>query len=1117
MPGPTFRRAVSFWFPQPAWRTWLGLALVLLLGHPAVHGARPYQPVGADPLREPWRWRTYHELRGLDLQRMVEGPDGTMWFGTGDGLASYDGIAWKRELADNNAFIGWVAAICFEADGSLVAGGWWGLSRFHNGRWERLFPAIGLRAPDVRDLVVAPDGAIWAATSWGALRWQTATWTLFTDAGTAAALGDAKDYPGLRIELLPEALLAKPRPGALARKRSDLTDACLDLQGTLWFGSKGGEVLRLAGSAWTLFNEADGLASGRLASLLPRRDGSLWVAHGGADAVSVYDGVAWRTLPLPMATGTDSGQLLETRDGVLWLSIRYVLLSYHDGRWRKHAPPEVPVPVATNHLAQSVDGALWIAGANTEVQRVDYQTHRWLTLEDLNFQWESPAGVQWFLHRDGRIVARDQDTWTSYGVEDGLIDTPVALLGTRDGSVWAAGSHGQTAATARFDGRAWTRRLHDNFSYAIDWRALFESRDGSLWFGAAVDSAGPPEHRAGILQYRHGTWLHHHQPGRSPLPGGAEDPATLLPPSHRQEPVEKYSSLGEARDGTLWAGRNILAYYDGTRWTEQHGNPGLRFGIIESMLTTREGDLWIGTRQYGALRYDGRTWRQFQGRGSLEANSVRSLTQTIDGSIWAATDRGASRFDGLTWAQDVLPAPLAFPHEGGNLKGAPDGALWINLHTVEWNRRAWIQSPRPTPDAVFRTVRHEFRGPPPQTTLSPGPNKISQPGNLSVLWSGVSPWREPRDGLLQFSYRLDDQPWGPYTSDGGHAFFALPPGPHRLEVRARDRDFNVDPSPATMDFVVLPPVWRQAWFIGLMLLLAAAITAQSLRIYLERGRLRRANRLLAEQIEAGRRSAEEIRQLNASLEQRVADRTAQLAATNRELESFSYSVSHDLRAPLRGIDGFSRALLEDYADRLDDNGRDFLNRIRAASQRMGHLIDALLQLSRVSRDELRSTPVDLSALAGTVAAELRRALPDRNLEFVIAPGLATHGDARLLENLLENLLGNAVKFTARQPVARIEFGRADRAGAPAFFVRDNGAGFAADAAPKLFGAFQRFHTTAEFPGTGIGLATVQRIIHRHGGRIEAESRPDHGATFWFTLPDTPPAHEIAPDSPRGGQ
>ena len=244
-----------------------------------------------------------------------------------------------------------------------------------------------------------------------------------------------------------------------------------------------------------------------------------------------------------------------------------------------------------------------------------------------------------------------------------------------------------------------------------------------------------------------------------------------------------------------------------------------------------------------------------------------------------------------------------------------------------------------------------------------------------------------------------------------------------------------------------------------------------------------------------KQAGERIKKLNEDLTRRAVE----LTVTNKELEAFSYSVSHDLRAPLRSIDGFSLALLEDYGGSLDPEGRDYLHRVRAASQRMGELIDDMLALSRLTRSEMRREEVNLSATADRIATELRRSDPKRHAEFVIEPDLVAHGDARLLEVALENLLGNAWKFTSRQPWARIELGATKLDGARTFCVKDNGAGFDMAYAGKLFGAFQRLHGTTEFPGNGVGLATVQRIIHRHGGRIWAEGEVGRGATFYFTL------------------
>jgi len=240
---------------------------------------------------------------------------------------------------------------------------------------------------------------------------------------------------------------------------------------------------------------------------------------------------------------------------------------------------------------------------------------------------------------------------------------------------------------------------------------------------------------------------------------------------------------------------------------------------------------------------------------------------------------------------------------------------------------------------------------------------------------------------------------------------------------------------------------------------------------------------------------EEILRLNAELEKRVLERTAQLEAANKELEAFAYSVSHDLRAPLRSIRGFSDVLLERYAKLLDDEGREYLTRICQSSAHMDRLVEDLLKFSRISRAELYRQPVNLSEMVQGIAEELARLEAKRKVEFRIVPGLEAQGDDRLLRIALNNLVGNAWKFTGKKDAAIIEFGRKNGT-EPAY-------GFDMKYAAKLFGVFQRLHSTAEFSGTGIGLATVQRIINRHGGRLWAEGSPNQGACFFFTLPPQP--------------
>lgn len=288
-----------------------------------------------------------------------------------------------------------------------------------------------------------------------------------------------------------------------------------------------------------------------------------------------------------------------------------------------------------------------------------------------------------------------------------------------------------------------------------------------------------------------------------------------------------------------------------------------------------------------------------------------------------------------------------------------------------------------------------------------------------------------------------------------------------------------------IDGVAFPQYKTHYLNLGLTIVNVCGLAIQNARIY---GRLR-------DTLADRERAEQRIRHLNEELERRI----LQVEATNRELESFSYSVSHDLRAPVRGIDGLSAMLQEEYGGMLDETARGYLKMIREGTHRMDDLIKAMLELARVSRGELHAGPVGLSELYREVEHELRLAEPDRQVEIEIEPNMTVRGDRAMLRSVVQNLLGNAWKFTRRRTLARITCGRQEQGGVVQYFVRDNGAGFDMTHAAKLFTPFQRLHAGKDFAGTGIGLSTVQRIIHRHGGRVWAEGVVGQGATVYFTL------------------
>ena len=882
--------------------------LVLLLTVPVL-AVQPYTPVHPDPMLESWRWRSYPELKGLGLRCMAEDRDGNMWFGVDAGVVRYDGVSWTTYTPEDGLLGAPVTTLSAAQDGSVYAGTDSGISRYVDGQWSRLFPESGDVTLRVRAIRVVSDGSVWAATQRGMLHLAAGRVTFFTDEGNAAwvqvtlpsadvtvvpdhavpeypwperihsgaqvadgavwalldggpaeeaglKLGDrivtingdsGKDWA--RVDSIRTAAsvtverVGVPEPFEVTvipaevkgiyrefsgRGRFDRGDVYEDQDGNIWFALRSGYVARYgvrghpSAPAWHLYTAEDGLEIGRKSRIVQTRDGVIWVVKTNKP-LNRFDGESWTSVRLSEYGGSAiNTSIFESRDGTLWVGAHSGLYVYRDSIWQYFSYPEIPLPrTRIIDILQAQDGALWVAARGQEALRLDISDQRWMTLEGLNFACETRNRSLWFTSGDNGVVRYDPrlqragtgGRWMRYGVEDGLMDYPVALLATRDGGLWAAGSHDSTAATARFEGSKWILETHPKLAWSIHPKATFEAMDGSLWFGgaSAVFTGG------GLIQYDGATW-HHHAGSMETGPQGL------------------VYGIGQISEDALWAGSLGLSYYDGHAWAIIDDPPELKMQWSDAIYSGRDAGLWVGTRTYGAFHYDGQTWTNYGLAEGLADTKIRSLTSLSDGSVLAGTDKGISRFDGHTWTSQALHADVT-PTSVGALRTSSDGALWINNQPRSRNAaRSGV---------IPKTIRYLPETTAPETRLTLSSKVVSQPGNTSLAWEGADPWRATPDEEIQYAYRLDDADWSAFSPKTSHTFEALSSGDHVFDVKARDRDFNEDATPATASFTVVAPVWQQAWFVGMVIVFVSGIGFQTSRVIRRDRRLREGNEALS--------------------------------------------------------------------------------------------------------------------------------------------------------------------------------------------------------------------------------------------------------------------------------
>ncbi len=744
--------------------------------------------------------------------------------------------------------------------------------------------------------------------------------------------------------------------------------------------------------------------------------------------------------------------LFEKPNGDLWIVARGELLIYSDGKWIKRNPNRYysDIPFAR----ELSNGRFLLGGRNDSVHQIDLSENQWKTYPDLNFQCQDVSGAWWFLSRDKRIVRHypQSNSWQSYGVEDGLIDKPNAVLATQDGVVWVSGSHGDDAAVSWLMEGRWHRHLHPEFSRMISHSAVLEGNDGYVYFGSNMEAKDALGRLAGLLRYKN--------------LGDSVEFRYLSPPDAPQ----RITSIGQTQDGTLWfCGRNL-----------SFKRPEAPVEIVDSfndewpvsLCIDAEDGVWVGNWRSGLYKKEATGWEKMSEGGKRSKFGVVNLLSgnRLPG-IWAATIDGIHRFDGQSWSYGALLPELQIQRRATRLLESSDGALWINLSSRDWNYN--IDPEFAESDASFKVIRYFPDLNPPETVLNDFDDRVPESGTMHISWSGADPWSLTPNSQLEFSYRLNQGDWSPFSNRAEAVLHSMPAGNFTMEVRARDADWNMDPTPAVAQFSVVPFLWKQPWFLTAVCLTLALIIG--LIVLIVRMRIRH-----------------------------------MLALEQFKIDFFT-RISHELRTPLSVILGPLQSLLATASI----NQKEPLEMAYRNARRMQGLVDTLLEFRKVELGKLSYDPVRsdlhyfIKDLFHSHSVLWQEKGQDCRLE-VSRPSGELCFDPQKLQHIFSNLLSNAIKYTPKGGTILVLASLEETGSSVAKLileVSDSGIGISTEDQKRIFDPFYRERRVRQrSDGSGIGLAYTYELVSLWGGRISVESPfdlgqgPKGGARFRVELP-----------------
>ncbi|MGB0372369.1 MAG: ATP-binding protein [Opitutales bacterium] len=1032
----------------------LGLAILGLVGH-LVCAQKPYQPLPADSFREPWRWRDVEFLEGEAVTSMAESPDGSIWFGAEGALIHYDGLNFERIDLSTVTDVPTPGQIeVLEVRALTVTAG--GLPLFllksslvvlENGRVRKISDDIGF-VNNYSKFVQDRAGRIYLLT---------------------------RD----RLLHVSEDLSAVT-PIYRVRGRERLY-ACFDSQDRVW-------VLMLsANSEFKFFSEPvesalAGEARRREFPGLPFELG-ISIANLHVDSkdriyysdASRRNGIyvfnteshTWTRPELPEHS-LSHYYVSEMIDGSMCFLGAGEILRLSESGASYYSSSVIGLPVMPLQLLETRNRRVWVLSYLNKVRVLDL-SDTFETYSGLHFLFESNQGKRWFVDAHQSIVVNDplQDSWIQYDKHDGIVESIVGGFESEDGAVWILGvKEGVAAVSALADGssNAWLTTKFPELGPSTSRHAWAELDDGSIIIGTdSVDQWS--EFDGGFVRLRLDEALGIHQVDRI---------------------IEEYfpinsRHLAQTSDGLLWSAHNGLrsVNLDSKEVARDVAIP-MRRG--DRLLVGETGDLWLGIGGFGVWRKTDDRWIRYSTKDGLSSNFVSGLAILDGGKVVAASENGYSRFDGYSWTRHALPSSLSILRRRGALMRGAGDTLWMNLTSSEFRARGLARSGHHT---RFCTVLYRFDKNAPETFLEEYQASVSHKGNTLIRWGGYDMWNYTPSSALKYSWKLNDGSWSPFSEEKTRSFVDLPYGSHRLAVRARDGDHNVDLSPAVAYFVVEKPFWLRSW----VLLICFTVFAVSIYQLLYTLRSRRL-RLEQERTQA-------------------LDRQRHLEEIDALKTGYVNNISHELNTPLTSLMIPLDSIVKKESD---PDKRRRLSLVLRNAERIKKLVSQLVLFRDAEKKELTfdGAREDISKVIRDRIEGVRPFADDRGVKIVESGPSSYVAEfcPDIVERVADNLLSNAVKYTGKNGLIRIEWtvSKDDALGDVLnLLVEDNGPGIPEEHLPYVFERFYRIPGKSMVDGSGIGLNLTQELVNLCGGRIRVvspiyDSARQPGTRFEVSIP-----------------